>query len=251
MPQIDNSLEQHKAQGGAFNYSATRLTDLGATEYTLVNIVNDVSGSVSSFKAEMEGALKEAISSCKYSPRADNLMIRHVLFNDRVSENHGFKLLAQINPGDYDNALNPMGGTALYDGTANAIQATADYAKQLVDASFNVNGVTFVITDGDDNSSHNTTKMVKDAIDKIRKNEALESMVTILIGVNVTDQHMSQRLDTFKNEAGIDQYVELKSADKKALAKLAAFVSKSISATSQALGTGGPSKALTSQSLTI
>jgi uncharacterized protein YegL len=251
MPKIDVDLQQHKTQGGAFNYSATRLTDLGATEYTLVNIVSDVSGSVTGFKKEMEEALKKSIEACKHSPRADNLMIRHIMFNDSVNENHGFKLLSQVNTGDYDGSLNPMGGTALFDGTANAIQSTQDYAKQLVDASFNVNAVVFIITDGDDNSSHFTTKMVKDSIDKIRKSEALESIVTILIGVNVNDPYISKYLANFKQDAGIDQYVELDKADKSALAKLAAFVSKSISAQSHALGTGGPSKALTSQSLTI
>lgn len=251
MPQIDNTLENHKVQGGTFNYSATRLTELGATEYTLVNIVNDVSGSVAGFKDEMEEALKEAIQSCKYSPRADNLMIRHVIFSDSVEESHGFKLLSQINTSDYDNSLRLGGSTALYDGTMNAIKATEDYAKQLVNASFNVNGVIFIITDGDNNVGVNTTTMIKDTITQIRRNESLESLVVILIGVNITDPYITRKLDEFKNDAQVDQFIELKSADKKSLAKLAAFVSKSISAQSQALGTGGASKALTSQGLTI
>jgi hypothetical protein len=251
MPQIAPDMEAHKVQGGTFNYSATRIGELGATEYTLATIVNDVSGSVSPFKAEMEAALKEAVQSCKLSPRADNLMIRHVKFNDSVDEGHGFKLLSSAQPSDYDNKLNPMGGTALYDGTLNAIEATKDYAKQLVDASYAVNGVIFIVTDGDNNSGIATVGQVKKAIEDIQRDEKLESLVTILIGVNINDTYMKQKLEDFKRDAGITQYVELGSANKSSLAKLAAFISKSISAQSQALGTGGPSKQLTSGSLTI
>jgi hypothetical protein len=57
---------------------------------------------------------------------------------------------------------------------------------------------------------------------------------------------MKAYLDNFKRQAGFTQMVALDDANDKTLAKLAAFVSKSISAQSAALGTGG-----TSQSLSI
>ena len=249
MPALDAGMQQNTA--GNFQYSATKLNELGATEYTLVSIISDVSGSVLSFKDEMEIALKESVKACKYSPRADNLMLRHVKFNDYVAEGHGFKLLSQINDSDYDNSLRPSGSTALFDGVLNGVQSTGDYAKTLVAASFNVNGVIFIITDGDNNTGIATVKMVKDSLAAIQKDESLESLVTILVAVNVNDPYMSGRLQAFQKDAGISQYVELKDASKKSLAKLAAFVSKSISAQSQALGTGGPSKQLTSGSLVI
>jgi len=242
------SLQQHT--GTNFGYSATRLNDLGSSEYTLVTIVNDVSGSVENFKSEMEFALKEAVNSCKHSPRADNLMIRHVLFNSKIKENHGFKLLSDINVDDYQDSLQPQGNTALYDATVDALEATLDYAKKLTDASFNVNAVVFVITDGENNHGIYSPSDVKKIVSSVNKDENLESLVTILIGVN-NGSSLSSALNYFKNEGGLNQYVELKDASKSSLAKLAAFVSKSISAQSISLGTGGPSKQLTSGSLTI
>ena len=246
MNSLATDMQLHK--NGNFTDSATRLNELGATDYTLVTISSDNSYSVEKFKDAMEEALKESVSSCKYSKRADNLMLRHTTFNDTVVEHHGFKLLAQINENDYTNSLNPDGSTALYDAALDAANATGDYAKQLLDASFNVNGVIFFITDGDNNASLANTKMVKDAIAKLHKKNKddgqnkMESLVTILIAVNVNDPYILMRLEDFKNEVGINKFINLKDASKKSLAKLAEFVSKSISASSQALGTGGPSK---------
>ena len=76
MPLLNTpEMENVKGKGGSFTYSATRLAELGATEYTLASIVNDVSGSVTPYMKEMEDVLKQCVQSCKYSPRADNLKI--------------------------------------------------------------------------------------------------------------------------------------------------------------------------------
>jgi len=69
--------------------------------------------------------------------------------------------------------------------------------------------------------------------------------VSILIGVNITDSMVSQALNDFNTRAGFTQYVEIGNASKSTLAKLAQFVSKSISSQSQALGTGSASASLT------
>jgi uncharacterized protein YegL len=104
----------------------------------------------------------------------------------------------------------------------------------------------FVITDGMDNASKLPAKKVKEALNGAVTSEALESVVSILMGVNVQDAEASRYLRQFHAEAGSTQYVELDKADTKTLARLAEFVSQSISAQSQALGTGGASR---SQSL--
>src|SRR5438876_834256 len=132
----DATMDQQALPTGQYGYSATRIEDLGAAEYTLVTIVNDVSGSVTAFVGEMEQAIQEIIKACKLSPRADNLMIRLATFADRMKELHGFKLLEQCNLGDYQRILRAAGSTALYDSAENAIAATASYGKQLTDADF-------------------------------------------------------------------------------------------------------------------
>ena len=139
--------------------------------------------------------------------------------------------------------------TGVYDAATNAILASTDYAKNLSENDFDVNGIVIVITDGADNQSSFSPAQVKDALQKALKEESLESLVSILVGVGTaSDPSLTQYLEAFKNEAGITQYIDIKDANAKTLAKLAQFVSKSVSAQSQALGTGGPSKQL---SLTI
>ena len=87
--------------------------------------------------------------------------------------------------------------------------------------------------------------MLKDEIAKGVTGESLESVVSILVGVNVASPSMSRLLQAFQVDAGFTQYVEVDNATDAKLAKLADFVSRSVSSQSQALGSGGPSKALT------
>jgi uncharacterized protein YegL len=233
---------QHSLTTSHFGFSAKNVDELGATEYTLVTIAVDISSSVADFKREMEKCLKEIVDACRRSPRADNLMIRIVMFGSSLQELHGFKLLQECHPGDYDDCL-PVGGmTALCDASVNAIEALGSYGQRLVDGDFDTNGILIVITDGDDNNSTNTPNQASKAIKTISKAETLESLVTILVAVNISDPHVSQCIKKFEKAVGFMQYVELNNASASTLAKLAKFVSKSISSQSQALGTGGPSQ---------
>ena len=243
MPKIGSqSLQQHNA--GHFGFSATRMEDLGAAEYTLVTIIADRSGSTSSFQKEMEAALKEIVAACLKSPRADNLMIRLVTFENNRMEVHGFKLLSQINADDYNGVLSPGGMTALYDATVDGLEASNTYGRQLLAQDFSVNGIVFVITDGMDNSSTTRPPQCKSALQAAVSGENMESMVSILIAVNVQEAQAKADLDRFNQEVGFTQFVELKDANKNTLAKLAQFVSRSISSQSQALGSNGPSQSL-------
>ena len=83
-------MNDHKLAGSSYGFSAKRIDDLGASEYTLVAIAADVSGSVSSFKKEIESCVREIVRACRHSPRADNLMLRFTRFDSRVSEVHAF-----------------------------------------------------------------------------------------------------------------------------------------------------------------
>lgn len=244
MPRITDSLQTHQIKGSNFQYSAANIKDLGATEYTLVDIVVDASSSVYSFKNEMELCIKEVAEACKKSARADNLMIRLTQFADRASELHGYKLLSKINAADYDNILQVGGNTALYDASAEAIQACTDYGQQLNDADYNVNAIAIVMTDGCNNASVHGVGEVTKSLKAATKNEALESLVSILVAVNMQDPYSAQELDTFHKTAGFTQFIKLDDAKAKTLAKLAKFVSDSISSQSKALGSGGPSKSL-------
>lgn len=238
----DDTMEQHKIAGTAFQFSATKISNLGATEYTLFGLAADKSGSVFRFGKEIEACLKSVVESCQHSPRADNLMARVVTFNHVMDEIHGFRPLADCHLGAYDGIIQPGGGTALFDTTVNLVESLASYGKSLIEQDYAANGIVCIITDGCDEHSTLTVASARQALDRAMLSESLESLVSILIGVNVTEQRVSDKLQEFRREAGFTQYVETKDATAKTLAKLAGFISKSVSSQSQSLGTKAASQ---------
>lgn len=241
-PQDD--LQQHNIGGTHFGFSAAKIGNLGATEYTLVTVAIDVSGSMDPFHKVVEDALKQVVTSCRRSPRADNLMLRVITFDDTVTEFHGFKPLPSCNEADYTGCMRHGGMTALNDASYSGVKAMTQYGKDLVDNDFQVNAAIFVITDGMDNVSKTTRTMVAQALVEARTSEVLESIMPVLIGVNTAASGLNSYFDAFKTEAGFQQYVAIGQANEKSLAKLGGFISQSISSQSQALGSGGPSKSL-------
>lgn len=244
MPRLSNmeGMKQHKL-GSNFTFTAKRIEHLGASEYTLVTIAVDESGSVSGFKDQLLAMLQAAVDSCKRSPRSDNILVRVLYFSDKydqgTSEVHGFKPLAEIDVHAYA-APKPGGGTPLCDAVYSAVGAMNKYGEELAAQNYIANGIAFVVTDGGENASSATMKMVKDELLKSVTKEALESMISILVGINTQDcKHI---LEVFSCDAGITQYIDAGDATDKNLAKLANFVSQSVSSQSQSLGTGGPSQ---------
>jgi hypothetical protein len=243
MPLFDtDDMSNFRSTGSGFHFSGVNTNQLGASEYTLVGIAADRSTSVANFADEIEGCLKSSLEGCQKSPRVDNLLVRLVAFHHKVSEEHGFRPLADCHLANYDGFLKPGGQTSLYDATIDVVDSLATYGKSLIDQDYTVNGLVVVLTDGEDVSSTYKARDAKAAIDRAMKGEALESLVTILIGINVQDPRISQYLQTFQKEAGFAQYVEAKDASAKTFAKIAGFISKSISSQSQSVGSKAPSQ---------
>ena len=233
---------------GNFNFSAVRIEDLGATEYTLVTVVCDISGSVMHFADDLLVCIKTIVEACKKSPRAENLLVRLLLFNDELFEIHGFKDLSTIEPNDYEE-LKPDSFTALYDASYDGIGATVEYAKRLIQQDFECNGAVYILTDGMNNRGSMTPLTIKDKISSALQGEEIESLVTILVGLHAPGQpwehEVKASLDLFHKEADLTQFIDIGDATPQRLAKLANWVSESVSSQSQALGTGAASQQLT------
>jgi uncharacterized protein YegL len=223
-----------KHNQGHFGFSAVPLNDLNNSEYTLATIVIDESGSVSSFAKDMEACMQEIIGACLKSPRANNLLLRLVAFSSGHREVHGFKKLSDVNVGDYNGFLQTGGSTALFDACVDSIEASNKFGKQMISKDMSVNGIVFVITDGCDNCSRLPVTEIKNQLASAVSGEILESMVSVLITVGMN----SGELDYFNQEVGFTSFVKITDASKGKLAKLAQFVSKSISSQSQGLGSG-------------
>lgn len=225
-----------------FSFSGTRVGDLGATEYTLVGVAADQSSSVSPFAKQIEACIKEVVTACRRSPRADNLMLRLVTFDDELHEVHGFRPLTACPVDSYDGTVRCRGTTALYDAATTLVESVAAYGQTLNDADFDVNAIVFVITDGADNASSYDVKALARALAEARKAEHVESLVSVLVGVNVADPQLDGYLKNLGRDAGFTQYLPIANAKASSLARLARFVTGSIVAQSMALGSGvGPS----------
>jgi len=238
-----NLMDQQKIGTSRFKFSGVRTEHLGASEYTLVTIAVDVTGSVNGFQAQLRKCLITAVESCKKSPRSDNLLLRVFLFNTAftggIQEIHGFKPLAEINPNDYPD-LKPGGWTNLYDATYSAVGATNAYAKKLHDDDFMTNAINFIITDGADNESTMTPKSIAKEVNRAITEEFIESVITVLVGINTA--YYKSTLEEFQKDAELDKFIDAGDVTEGKLAKLAEFVSQSVSSQSQAMGSGGPSQ---------
>lgn len=250
MPRIGTGsidVEQQALPTSHYGFSAIRLDDLEqlGNEWTLVQIQVDKSGSTDSFKPQMEQTIGAIVTACAASPRKDFLLVRLVSFDTKLEEIHGFVPLTTLDPKQYGGCLGRSGGlTALYQSALNGSEALLKQGTDMAGRNFTVNAIDIVLTDGCDTERGATPQQIAHVRRQSVAGEQLESLVSILVGVNVQDPSVGRKLADFQTDAGFTQYVELDQADERTLAKLAAFVSKSISSQSQSLGTGGPSKSL-------
>lgn len=258
MPKFTEDAKLENFKVGTFGFTAVNPEELGASGYTVVDLVLDRSGSTASFQQEMEAAVKAALKALKKHPRADNMLVRVSTFESSVEEVHGYKLLADIDPNSYDGILAPGGMTALSDAIISASEAAANYGKMLLESDYEANGIMLVITDGWNNAGVHNAELyhgqkgvnfdsqiakVKQALKAPLTKECLESYISILIGVNI--QEAKADLELYHKEAGFTQdLIPLGDAEPATIAKIGRFVSESVSSQSQALGTGGPSRAI-------
>jgi hypothetical protein len=248
MPRLDNSsgdMEQFKVPG-SFAFSGQKIDTLGASEFTIGAIAIDRSGSITGFKDILEKCLSNTVKVLKSpkNPRADNMMLRVTSFDSNLNEVHGFKALNNCDPNDYIGCVTPGGSTALFDATLEGVQTMLAYAEELVKQDFSVNGVIYILTDGCDNMSVNTVNAVRGALANAVQEEKLESLISVLIGVNIVNAEVKKHLEDFSKNAGFTQFISIEDATEKSLAKVSNFmVSQSVSQ-SQSLGSGGPSRSL-------
>lgn len=242
MPRLLDDANMMKGSVGNFGYSAVRPDKLGAAEYTLVLIGGDISSSISGFESEINECIKAAVKACKKSPRAENLLIRRISFGSAVREEHGFMLLSGIDPDAYQPI--PAGGsTVLLDAIYSGVGASQQYGSDLVKNGYAVNAISFFVTDGQDVGSKMGIHEIKKLLGDITKAEQIESHLTILIGINSSGLKVYQQ--KLVKDMGFGQYIDAGDATKENLAKLANFMSRSISSQSSSIGKGA------SQPLTI
>jgi hypothetical protein len=236
--------EQNFSKAG-FSFSGTGLSALVETQYTLVQIIVDITGSVSSFVDVISRMLQAVTAKLKTIDTSDNLLLRVTYFNSAigVKETHGFRLMENIDPAnDYPS---PVCGslTNLYDATADGVDALDIYASELAQKRYRANSINFIITDGDDNDSKSTMLSVKQKYDVLQSKEILDSVTLVLIAINAKDPGYAARLDSFSKTIGMDKFIDISDIDA-ALDTLVEYIVTTTESTTQVVGTGGKSQDL-------
>ena len=237
---------------GTFNFSAKKIDKLGALQYTVVSIAIDVSGSVRSFARQLNECLKAIISACKDNQRSEFIVVRVIQFSTEIEEIHGFVELGDINVDDYP-LFDPNGFTCLFDATYDVVGSTIEYSRQMVERGYDVNGAVYVITDGGENpgGGHRTIaspQMIKDKVDESLRKEDIESIITTVIGLHDPSDSWSQEVERdlkyLVDNAGMTKFINAGEATAENLAKLAEWVSASVSSQSDQVGSNAPSQVL-------
>lgn len=244
MPKLIDTVLDPRKTASNFHFTGQKVTELTESEYTLVGLAVDTSTSTAGFKKALDESYGIVIKGCRLSPRASNLLLRTTEFNDRVIEKHGFVPLTSLQEDGMD--FRCRGSTSLLDAILDQIEAIALYGKDLAARDRFANALIVIVTDGQENRSSvaNEAKILA-AIEKIRKDEILESLKIVLIGLGADNSPDKPILEKLKNDTNLDQFLWVGEATPRKLARVGDFVSRSISAASQSLGTGGPSKNLT------
>lgn len=239
MPRLKDETTMQDATGTVL-FSGVRPEKLVETEYTLVTIIVDVTGSVSLFADDLLKCLQMTVKGCQ-SPtrvRVENLLARVLTFNTSVQEVHGFRLITEIDAEKDYQPFTPDGRTAIYDAVYDGVVATIEYAKTLAAQSYNVNAAVYIITDGMDNASKSTKRMIAEKVREARSGEEIESLLTVLVGINTGNSLIEGELKSFVCGAELTAYIDAGDVTPAMLARLANFVTTSIVQTSQKLGTG-------------
>lgn len=241
MPTFDDNMEDFEGVNGGFRFSGVSIDELEESEYTLGHLIVDITGSVSGWEDKLKRVIQESVKGCRRAPRADNLLVRVTTFAEDVKEIHGWKPLSQIDEiNDYPD-LYPGGLTALFDASIEALEAMDGYAAKMQEPPnyYSANGVAIIVTDGDNNRGNVLDPaVVGEKLQQVTRSEHLESLIVILVGVNVTDGRCKIKLQEFRDEAGLTKYINIDEVNDKTMAKLAEFISSSVSDTLDNLGTG-------------
>ena len=235
--QVDTSIGGYQFSGAKVDKLATQ-----ASEFTVVTLVVDTTGSTQGFEHLLNEMVINVIKSFEGSQYKDQLLIRVINFDSKIYEVHGFKTFNMIDiANDYPD-FRSRGATALYDAVDGAIDATIKYTSDLYDQDYDTNGIIIIVTDGMDISSVKASpQIIKSKLDNLVKNESkIDSLITLLIGIN-TDS-CDRELKRFQFEAGLTEYISAGDATPETIGKITNYVSQSISSQSESLATGVPSQ---------
>jgi hypothetical protein len=147
------------------------LDQLASNEVTLAMNIIDMSGSMSSFSADLIRAYNDDyLAAMAGSTAAEDILVSAVLFNQDVTLFHGYVNLLDAPP-LIRKEYNPSGSTALYDAVALGLTNMVVYAQHLRQMGVMVRCIAIVYSDGGDNASKQPALSVRRASQELMRQE--------------------------------------------------------------------------------
>jgi hypothetical protein len=147
------------------------LDQLASNEVTLAMNIIDMSGSMSSFSAELIRAYNDDyLAAMAGSTAAEDILVSTILFNQDVSLFHGYLNLLDAPP-LVRHVYNPAGSTALYDAVGLGLTNMVVYAQHLRQMGVMVRCLAIVYSDGADNASKQPAMNVRRASQELMRQE--------------------------------------------------------------------------------
>lgn len=170
----------------------------------------------------------------------DTILFSHVYMKSCYRKKHDFISLDKIDKDFLEKRKNPC--NAINDGCDTAIRDMLEYAEKLKDQGHNCNALFYVVAESRDCGSVNPVQYTKKAIANAIASEALESFVSIFVGIGDT---LTQKSYTdYTKETWFSLNIPVRETEKDAIMKLPSFLAKAAKYQNEALGTGGPSQKL-------
>jgi hypothetical protein len=218
---------------------------LVAAEYTLVTLVLAKTQATVEFTERLHRIKRKVVESClkEHRPdyqRAELVLLRVTQFDDQVHEVHGFLPLPQVDAGGYVTS-ECKGRGQLHVAAFEAVGVTTAFARTLAERDYLVNGLVVVVTCDWDDGSAKSLERATGATRGEAGDGNLESLKTILI--DVASQGGEERRHAVSKALGFSADLGTDDADDLTIDRVVEFIAREVVATSQALGTGGPSKA--------
>jgi Mg-chelatase subunit ChlD len=145
--------------------------DLDASDATIVSVVIDMSGSMSSHRRAVVDAFNTMQRALAGAKAASAILSSAWTFNDSVKLLSGFEPVG-VKPALTTAVYRPDGGTALHDAVLAAMTGLVSYGQALWDSGVPTKRILFVLSDGEDNASRARAHEVAAAARALAREEA-------------------------------------------------------------------------------
>jgi hypothetical protein len=147
------------------------LDQLASNEVTLAMNIIDMSGSMSSYAADLIRAYNDDyLAAMAGSTAAEDILVSTILFNNNVTLFHGYVNLLDA-PALVRKDYTSSGSTALYDAAALGLTNMVVYAQHLRQMGVMVRCIAIVYSDGADNASKQPAINVRRASKELMRQE--------------------------------------------------------------------------------